>query len=399
MIYPETYLSVFQELISCCHALYLWSFDSQMEILQTNCPGGEQLYPLIVPYAHIEEIRLHLTQYHKPVIVTNDLGLMWVADALFEKNDITRFHILGPFFMYDSAALKVEKELRQRALTPALLQPAMDFFARLPVLGLTRILEYGIMLHYCITGERLVSEDIRFPDEQPQVLSEAEMRGSHGTYEAEKEMLRLVREGDLNYKKKIQSMFNYGQIGNISDGQELRQLKNMILVNITLFSRAAMEGGLPPETAYTISDGYYQGVEKSHSMQAIMDLNAAMQDDFVRRVHQYRQNASYSKPIRTCMEQLYSRMEESVTIEELAGEMGYSPYYLSRKFRTETGRSFKDYLRELRLERAKFLLSNTGESILSISEKLQFCSLSYFSDSFRRQYGCSPSAYRAAATK
>ena len=399
MPYQEMYLPVFQDLVSCCQALYLWTLDSSLHILQTSCPCGEQFYPLVVPYAHKEEICTHMLQYRKPVIVTNNLGLLWIADARLDKNELEKLHILGPFFMYDTSANKLEHELRQRKLTPALLDPAIEFFRALPIIGLPRVLEYGILLHYCITGEKLAPDDIRFPDEQPQVLSEAEIRGSHGTYEAEREMLRLVREGDLHYKKKIQSMFNQGQIGNISDGQELRQLKNMIIVNITLFSRAAMEGGLPPETAYTISDGYYQSVEKSRSMQAIIDINNAMQDDFVRRVHQYRQNAAYSKPVRICMEQLSSRMEEPITIESLAAELGYAPYYLSRKFRAETGRSFKDYLREIRLERACFLLANSAEPVIAISERLQFCSLSYFSDSFRKRYGCSPSTYRANAEK
>lgn len=165
------------------------------------------------------------------------------------------------------------------------MQPALRFFRSLPVITLNRVLEYGVMLHFCITGEKLSVEDIRFLDNQPGAIPDAETEGIHGTYEAEKEMLRLVREGDLNFKKHMRIMAGTGRVGNISDGQALRQLKNMIIVNITLFSRAAMDGGLPPENAYTLSDRYYQAVEKSGSMQAIIDINYAMQEDFVQRVH------------------------------------------------------------------------------------------------------------------
>jgi YesN/AraC family two-component response regulator len=207
-------------------------------------------------------------------------------------------------------------------------------------------------------------------------------------------MIRLVREGDLDYKKHMKVIASTGRVGNIADGTALRQLKNMLIVNITLFSRAAMDGGLPPETGYTLSDRYLQAVEKSNSMKSLAEINTAMQDDFIQRVHQYRQNKDLSKPIRICVEQLQSRMEEPITLEDLAKDFGYSTYYLSKKFKAETGQAFKDYLRSIRLQRAKFLLRSSELSILEISEKLQFCSASYFSDSFRKAYGISPSAYR-----
>lgn len=277
---------------------------------------------------------------------------------------------------------------------PELKKFVMDFIRSLPVISLNRTLEYAQMLHFCITGTKIFAADIPFLDNHPDTPTEAELSTVHGTYQAEREMIRLVREGDLDYKKHMTVIASTGRVGNIADGTALRQLKNMLIVNITLFSRAAMEGGLPPETGYTLSDRYLQAVEKSNSMQSLTEINATMQEDFIQRVHQYRQNKDLSKPIRSCVEQLRSRMEENITLEDLAKEFGYSTYYLSKKFKAETGQTFKEYLRSIRLERAKFLLLNSDLSILEISEKLQFCSASYFSDSFRKTYGISPTVFR-----
>ena len=390
----QTRLHIFQELVACCHALYLWTYDPQMNLLETNCPEDVIANGLIAPDSHWDSIMENIDRYRKPVIMSNDLGLMWIAAGCFGESEATRIHILGPFFMYDISAAAIEAELRRRNLIQELKQSALHFLQELPVITLNRVLEYGVMLHFCITGQKLSVKEIRFQDDQSGTISAAEVEGIHGTYEAEKEMLRLVREGDLNYKNHMRIMAGTGRVGNISDGQTLRQLKNMIIVTITLFSRAAMDGGLPPETAYTLSDRYYQAVEKSRSIQSILDINSAMQDDFVNRVHQFRQNEGFSMPIRICMEQMRTRMEEKLTLEQLAREFGYSTYYLSRKFRQETGQSFKDHLRQIRLERAKFLLRNTDEPILSISERLQFCSPSYFSDIFRKFCGMSPTEYR-----
>ena len=397
MLHIEQRLALFREMVNCCHAIYLWSYDRDMNLLSHNCPEEEHISHLLNLFSiekRWETVCDHLCEYQRPIVMSNEMGLMWIAAPELSEKTVAGVHILGPFFIYDGTVAQFEKNLRERKLSMDLWQDAIRFLRSLPVLTVVRVMEYAVMLHYCVNGEKLELTDVHFKDDESYKLPETELEAIHGTYEAEREMLRLVREGDLNYKEHMKVIAGTGKIGNISDGDPVRQLKNMIIVNITLFSRAAMEGGLPPEIAYAISDRYYQAVEKSKAIQAIVEINTTMQEDFIQRVHQCRQNKDLTKPIRVCLEQMRARMEEDITLEGLAKEFGYSPYYLSKKFKKETGQSFKDCLKELRLERAKFLLKNTNTTILEISERLQFCSQSYFADSFRKEYGISPTEYR-----
>jgi len=394
MLHIEQRLSLFRDMIGCCHNLYLWTYNAQMELLESNCPEESILNELFVLSKQLDELPQILINRNHPALMSNDLGLMWITSPAIIENELQHIYVLGPFFLYDVSVSQIEAEINRRKLMPELKKFVMDFIRSLPVISLNRTLEYAQMLHFCITGTKIFAADIPFLDNHPDTPTEAELSTIHGTYQAEREMIRLVREGDLDYKKHMTVIASTGRVGNIADGTALRQLKNMLIVNITLFSRAAMEGGLPPETGYTLSDRYLQAVEKSNSMQSLTEINATMQEDFIQRVHQYRQNKDLSKPIRSCVEQLRSRMEENITLEDLAKEFGYSTYYLSKKFKAETGQTFKEYLRSIRLERAKFLLLNSDLSILEISEKLQFCSASYFSDSFRKTYGISPTVFR-----
>lgn len=394
MLHIEQRLSLFGEMIRCCHNLYLWAYEQDMTLVESNCPEEQLLKELFLSGEKVDALPQILTGHSKPVLMSNELGLMWIAVPDLLETQLRYVHVLGPFFLYDITAARIQAELERRKLMPELRKYVMDFVKSLPVISLNRAIEYSQMLHFCVTGEKIYANDIQFLDDRADVTGGEELATVHGTYEAEQEMIRLVREGDLNYKDHMKVIASTGRVGNIADGSALRQLKNMLIVNVTLFSRAAMEGGLPPETGYGLSDRYLQAIERNDSMQALVEINAAMQDDFVQRVHQYRQNKALSKPIRICVEQMRSRMEEPITLEDFAREYGYSTYYLSKKFKTETGCAFKDYLRTLRLERAKFLLRNSQLSILQISEKLQFCSASYFSDSFRKAYGISPTAFR-----
>lgn len=394
MLHIEQRLALFRDMIGCCHNLYLWTYNAQMELLESNCPEESILNELFVLSKQLDELPQILLNRNHPALMSNNLGLMWIAAPGIAENELRHIYVLGPFFLYDVSVAQIEAELHRRKLMPELRKYVMDFVRSLPVISLNRALEYAQMLHFCVTGTKVFIADIPFLDSRPDNTTEAELATVHGTYEAEKEMIRLVREGDLNYKKHMKIIASTGRVGNIADGTPLRQLKNMLIVNITLFSRAAMDGGLPPETGYTLSDRYLQAVEKSNSMQSLAEINTAMQEDFIQRVHQYRQNKALSKPIRICVEQMHSRMEEKLSLEDFARDFGYSTYYLSKKFKQETGQTFKEYLRSIRLERAKFLLRNSDLSVLEISEKLQFCSASYFSDSFRKAYGVSPTDYR-----
>ena len=81
-------------------------------------------------------------------------------------------------------------------------------------------------------------------------------------------------------------------------------------------------------------------------------------------------------------------------IDELAARVGYTEYYLSRKFKEETGVSLNNYIKFAKVERAKFLLSSTDTSIQEISNRLGFCSRSYFGSTFQKIVGCSPADYR-----
>lgn len=396
MFQVQQRLQVFQELIRCCHDLYLWQYDAQLNLTDTDCPKRELINGLFSLSGAQEKLREHIQSHSEPSLMTNSLGLMWAASPWREEDQLRGVFILGPFFLYDVSTAQIENELRRRRLSETTIKETCNFLRELPVISSSRVIEYTLMLHCCITGKRLRMDDIRLhAQDGMSAISEEEAKNIHGTYEAEQEMLRLVREGDLNYKAHTTKIATTGRIGDIGGGNTLRKVKNLILVNITLISRAAIEGGLPPETSYTISDRYYQAVERSTSFSEIAEINNAMKEDYIQRVHLCRQNQQYSKPIRACMNQLQFRLEESFSLDEIAASVGYTPYYLGKKFKKETGQSIKDYLQQLRLERSKTMLQNTDMSIQDISTRLQFCSPSYYAESFRKAYGISPTEYRS----
>lgn len=86
--------------------------------------------------------------------------------------------------------------------------------------------------------------------------------------------------------------------------------------------------------------------------------------------------------------------DEALTLSEVAGKLGYSEYYFSRKFREVSGMQFRDYLRYRKLAFALKAVRDTEKNLLDIALDYGFSSHEAFSRAFREAYGISPSEYR-----
>ena len=95
-----------------------------------------------------------------------------------------------------------------------------------------------------------------------------------------------------------------------------------------------------------------------------------------------------------CRDYIEMHAEDELSLSILAKYVGYSEYHLSRKFKQEMGVSIGSYIRYARVERAKYLLTNTKFSISQIASDLHFCSGSHFSSAFLDVTGKKPQEYR-----
>ena len=91
---------------------------------------------------------------------------------------------------------------------------------------------------------------------------------------------------------------------------------------------------------------------------------------------------------------IHNGWDTELTLKALARKLGYSEYYLSRKFREVSGMRLREYLRQRRLAFALKALRDTDRGILDIALDHGFSSHEAFTRAFRSAYGITPSAYR-----
>jgi AraC-like DNA-binding protein len=91
-----------------------------------------------------------------------------------------------------------------------------------------------------------------------------------------------------------------------------------------------------------------------------------------------------------------SRYREPLDVGALAEAAHLSPAHFSREFRRAFGSPPHQYLLMRRLERAAALLRNTDRNVAEVCLAVGLRSVGSFTSSFRRAFGVTPTAYRAA---
>lgn len=85
---------------------------------------------------------------------------------------------------------------------------------------------------------------------------------------------------------------------------------------------------------------------------------------------------------------------ETVVLSFLSRKLGFSEYYISRKFREASGMRFRDYLRHRALAFALKDVRDTSKGLLEIAMDYGFSSQEAFTRSFKEAYGMTPGEYR-----
>ncbi|MBC8135592.1 MAG: helix-turn-helix domain-containing protein [Fibrella sp.] len=104
----------------------------------------------------------------------------------------------------------------------------------------------------------------------------------------------------------------------------------------------------------------------------------------------YTQEATVATALRIMEE----RFAESVRVEEIARAVFLSPDRFTEVFAQSVGRTPRDYLRYLRVEKAKALLRTGDLSMTEIAQESGFGDPAYFARAFRAAVGNSPSDWK-----
>jgi AraC family transcriptional regulator len=98
--------------------------------------------------------------------------------------------------------------------------------------------------------------------------------------------------------------------------------------------------------------------------------------------------------MRRVLDFVQGHLDQELSLEALAQQIGFSPYHFARLFRRTTGESPHQFVLRQRIERAQHLL-NTGDlPLIHVARVCGFANQSHLTQAFKRHFGLTPHAYR-----
>lgn len=99
-------------------------------------------------------------------------------------------------------------------------------------------------------------------------------------------------------------------------------------------------------------------------------------------------------PIMDAIVHIEDNYAKNPTLEQAAQVAGFSPAYFSRLFSAQLGKSYTEYLDNVKIQHVQILLTRTKKSIMEIAEETGYCHGNYLNSQFKKKVGMTPGQYR-----
>ncbi|HEV8247903.1 MAG TPA: AraC family transcriptional regulator [Polyangiaceae bacterium] len=152
-------------------------------------------------------------------------------------------------------------------------------------------------------------------------------------------------------------------------------------------------GALDEKSFRTLSDELDRGEREAKTINDLFEAYRRAVADLSQAVSKPA-SARKDRGLRHALDFMRQHYSEPLRLDQVARVAGITPDYFSKLFKERERTTFEKYVRDLRLERARQLLADTGLSVARVAEMSGFNSQQYFSRVFRRVTGRTPLDYR-----
>jgi two-component system response regulator YesN len=164
----------------------------------------------------------------------------------------------------------------------------------------------------------------------------------------------------------------------------LKQLSTVVNHNINRFFNNKI---ILAET-----NSVHQAIERIHQMDELELYAANFIKETVESISLHKESRD-QKMVNMVKDYIKQKYTKDIGLNEVADYIGFSPFYLSKWFKKLEGMSFKDYLIQIRIEKAKHLIRETRKTIQEVAYEVGYTDPSYFSKAFKKVVGISPKEF------
>ncbi len=265
-----------------------------------------------------------------------------------------------------------------------------------------------LLLYYVLTGKELsykelndknfITEDLLASMKKKKsklFFNYHEYSRVHNPYSQEARTMEGIRKGDVERVRKTLDETFVGEYGVLSKNA-LQSVKNLCIVGLALASRAAIEGGMPYEEAFSLNDSQILKLEEMNNIGEVEAMLRRGKLQYAEIVRDLKKDSNKQKNplVEECKNLIFRKMHSKIIVRDLADELEVSIEYLSSLFSRTEGMCIKDYIMKQKMRLAENLLIYSEYSIERVGLYLGFSSQSHFGAVFKKYEEMTPKQYR-----
>lgn len=321
-------------------------------------------------------------------------SLMFISHIRYKDGDI----YIGPTSSIKCDPFRVKNLLNQYHLPMDMLNASIQYFDQTGPVSMGRFLDITILAYNLATGLRADTKELTLhgasdDHRQYEVPKLNPVEELHDGRELEIKLFSQIQFGNP-----VEKVFDLTHAGIVNEGtlsfSPLNHRRYLMISSVAIAARYAVSGGMDYSLAMSIADGYIQLLDRANDLNTMIDIANDMFRTYSHMVSELKLNFPQSGTVYKIQKAIASHLEEKITVQSIADELGLSRTFISSHFKATTGKNLNDYINEQKINRAKVLLKTTKMPIIDISDLLSFSSQSYFQAVFKKQTGMTPNEYR-----
>lgn len=307
---------------------------------------------------------------------------------------------LGPYLYRAYTEADYAELMRRHGLSAGAIDAIRWYFKRIPVVF--DVISWRAMFSTFI-ARYLANPDVEIHTvyydrvqsvkEKPSIaLSSIPYTSIEARYDVEAKMLDAIRRGNISEATYYQNMFmGFTLDQRVED--PLRNAKDMVIAVSTAMRKAVQQAEVHPLYIDSLSGQLLQEIEAAENLPQVSALVPRMIRHYCLLVQTYSRER-YSGVVRDVLNFVDFHYMEPLNLESLAERYSVNKNYLSTRFHKEVGMTVTDYINLTRVRRSLKLLSGSTLSMPEIAERCGFSDANYYTRTFRKIHGSTPTEYR-----
>ena len=314
---------------------------------------------------------------------------------------------LGPFVRREFDLERTRRVMLSAGLPASYAESIRLYYSNFPLCGMSRAIDAVLACVQAFCPDAPVYTLARI-DDYPETKKlpkqnydeNLDYSSIYRRYELENQFLRTIEKGDAeNVLIAYERMASAGLRDKRYVSAVYQDVNVSLAIIRALARKAAENGGASVVEVNEITQRAVQRMQAETSVQRKIQISKNMLVSLAEAVDRARSRlGSYSAPVRKAADTLRHNFSQNLSLEQLADHVGMSPSHLSRTFTKEVGMSISQYVAALRCEEAASMLRDSDTPISEISAYVGYLDNNYFVKVFKKQYGVTPSDYRAGNT-